>query len=176
MSETGQDIEDIEACVREGRRPRDAGPYRVMLGDALFNFRPILLENPVHTGQDLCGAAALEPPHEHVLFAVQSDGLLEALRMEERFDLREGIEKFLAFRSDRIFRFVINEKDYEWGGVFITGATVLSLAKADPATSGVWLKGADGAAPRRIGPAELVDLSEPGMEQFVTAPMDSPPA
>jgi hypothetical protein len=176
MSEAGKDVEDIEACAREGRRPRDAGPYRVMVGDALFRFHPAVLENAVNTGLDLCAAAALEPPHQHVVFAVQTDGLLEEIRMEERFDLREGIEKFLAFRSDRIFRFLINGSDYEWGGVFITGATILGLAKADPATTGVWLKGSDGGAQRKIGPSELYDLSEPGLEEFVTGPLDSPPA
>lgn len=176
MGEAGRDVEDIEACVREGRRPRDTGPYRVMVGDALFRFQPVTLENPVHTGHDLCGAAALDPPHHHVVFLVQTDGLLEEIRMEESFDLREGVEKFLAFRSDRIFRFLINGAEYDWGGVFLTGATILKLAKADPATTGVWLADPEGGEGRQIGPSELVDLSEPGMEEFVTRPLDSPAA
>jgi hypothetical protein len=147
-----------------------------MVGDALFRFHPVVLEEAVHTGRDLCGAAALAPAEQHVIFAVQTDGLLEEIRLDETFDLREGIEKFLAFRNDRIFRFLLNGGDYQWGGAFITGATLLSLAKADPAVTGVWLKGSEGGASRRIGPSELYDLSEPGLEEFVTGPLDSPPA
>ena len=168
MSESEHDdVEDIEACVREGRRPRDTGPYRVLIGDGLFRFHPVIIDAAAQTGRSLCELAALSPPERHVLFAVQSDGLLEEIRLEEAVDLREGIEKFLAFQNDRIFRFLLNGADYQWGGAFITGATLVSLAKADAATHVAWLKTEDGGK-RRIGPSELVDLSESGLEEFTT--------
>ncbi len=78
------DVEDIEACVREGRRPRDAGPYRVLIGDGLFRFHPVIIDEAALTGRSLCEKAALTPPERHVLFAVQSDGLLEEIRLEEQ--------------------------------------------------------------------------------------------
>ncbi len=99
-----------------------------------------------------------------------ADGLLEEIRLEEAIDLREGVEKLLAFRTDRIFRFLIDGHDYQWGGPFITGATVLNLAKADGDTHGIWLRDADGGE-RQIGLAELVDLSQPGVETFVARPL-----
>ena len=70
---------------------------------------------------------------------------------------------------------MLNGGDYQWGGAFITGATVLSLARLDAAAHQVWMQGEDGAR-RRIGLSELVDLSEPGVEVFITEPLDSAPA
>jgi hypothetical protein len=166
----GVDAEDLEACVREGRRPRETGPYSVQIGDGLFRFRALTCDDAAHTGRSLLELAALAPVEEHVLFAVLADGLLEEIRLEEALDLREGVEKLLAFRSDRIFRFLVNGHDYQWGGPFLSGATVLKLAKADGATHGVWLQDSDGGE-RRIGPSELVDLSQPGLEIFVTRPL-----
>jgi len=102
-----------------------------------------------------------------VLFAVLVDGLLEETRLEESIDLRDRVEKFLAFKSDRIFRLLIDGRDYHWGGAFISGATVLKLSKADQDTHGVWLQNPDGAE-RQIRAGELVDLGQPGVEVFVT--------
>jgi hypothetical protein len=164
------DVEDIEVCVREGRRPREKGPYRVQIGDALFRFRAMTADDASHTGRSLLELAALAPVEQHVLFAVLVDGLLEEIRLEEAIDLREGVEKLLAFRSDRIFRLLVNGHDYQWGGPFITGATVLKLAKADGQTHGVWLQETNGGE-RQIGAAELVDLSQPGIETFVARPL-----
>ena len=86
-------------------------------------------------------------------------------------DLREGIEKLLAFNNDRIFRFTLNGSDLQWGGAFITGATLLGLAKVDPAAHAAWLEDPDGSR-RRIEASQLVDLSQPGVEAFVTEPLD----
>jgi hypothetical protein len=163
------DVEDIEACIREGRRPREKGPYRVQIGDALFRFRAVTADDAAHTGRSLLELAALAPLEQYVLFAVLADGLLEEIRLEEAIDLREGVEKLLAFKSDRIFRLLVNGHDYQWGCPFISGATVLKLAKAGD-RHGVWLQAADGGE-RQIGPAELVDLSQPGIETFITRPL-----
>jgi hypothetical protein len=162
-------VEDIEACAREGRRPRDNGPYRIQVGDALFRFQAVVSPEAVPTGRDLLALAALHP-HEHIVFAVLTDGLLEEIRLEEAIDLRGGVEKFLAFKNDRIFRFLLDGRDYQWGGAYISGATLLKLAKLDPAGHGVWLEIADGEE-RPIRRTELVDLGEPGVEAFVTRPL-----
>lgn len=166
MSET-QEIEDIEACARAGRTPRAAGPYRVSIGDALLNFQPVTVAESVLTGRSLLDLAALQPAEEYALFAVMTDGLLEEIRLDETIDLRAGVERFLAFKSDRIFRFLLDGREYHWGGDFISGATLLSLAKVDAQTHGLWLKGADGSE-RAIGSKQLVDLGQPGVEVFAT--------
>ncbi len=164
------DIEDLEACAREGRRPRNAGPYKVQVGDALFNFQPVVAAEPSYSGREFLELADLKPVEQHVLFAVQVDGLLEEIRLEETVDLRDGVEKFLAFRSDRIFRLFIDGREFHWGGPFISGATVLKLAREDAAGHGVWQQESEGVE-HQIGPAQLVDLSQPGVEVFVTKPV-----
>jgi hypothetical protein len=163
------DIEDIEACAREGRRPRDAGPYRILIGDALLSFQEFVLHEPVPTGRSLRELAALHPAEHHVCFAVLAGGLLEEVRPEESVDIRGGVEKFLAFRSDRIFRLFVDGAELQWGGPFITGATLLKLVGLDPDTHSLTLRHPEGERP--IDRATLVDLAEPGVEDFVTAPL-----
>lgn len=143
------------------------GPYCVLIGDMLSNFRPITVADSVVTGRSLLDLAALHPHEDHALFAQLTDGLLEEIRLEETIDLRVGVERFLAFRSDRIYRFMLDGREFHWGGRFLSGATVLSLAKADPDSFGLWMKGAEGTE-RPIGLKELVDLDLPGIEVFVT--------
>jgi len=166
MTDPSDDIEDIEACAREGRSPRAVGPYRVSIGDALFSFRPVIVEQPLVTGRALRQLAALNPPEHHACFAVFTDGLLEEIRLEESVDLRAGVERFVAFKSDRIFRFTINGAEYQWGGAFITGATVLKLAHTEAHMTRVLLRQPDGSE-RVLAPSSLVDLSEPGVEEFL---------
>jgi hypothetical protein len=166
VSETN-DVEDVQACAQEGRVPRAIGPYRILVGDALLNFQPVTVAETIPTGRGLLGVAALQPVEEYALFAVMSDGLLEEIRLEESIDLRTGVERFLAFKSDRIFRFLLNGREYHWGGDFISGATVLKLAKVGAESHCLWLKAADGSE-RAIGPKQLVDLGQPGVEAFAT--------
>ncbi len=161
------DIEDIQACALEGRAPRAFGPYRIQIGDALLNFSPITVAETVLTGRSLLDLAALRPVEDHVLFAVMSDGLLEEIRLEESIDLRMGVERLMAFKSDRIYRFLLDGREFHWGGRFLSGATVLNLAKVDSKSHGLWLKGDEGVE-RAIGLKELVDLDPPGVETFVT--------
>ncbi|HEY2750485.1 multiubiquitin domain-containing protein [Phenylobacterium sp.] len=163
------DVEDLETCAREGRRPRDNGPYRVQIGDALFKFQPLVAPEASYTGRSLLELAELKPAEQHVLFAVLVDGLLEEIRLEETVDLREGVERFLAFHSDRIFRLLIDRREYHWGGPFISGATVLKLARESLAGHGVWQQ-AEGVE-HRVAATQLVDLSQPGVEIFITRPL-----
>jgi hypothetical protein len=166
------DIEDIEACAREGRRPRDVGPYRILVGDALMRFEVVIVDEPIFSGRALRDHAALHPPEHHVVFAVLSDGLIEEIRLEETIDLRSGVERFIGLKSDRLFRFLIDGSEFQWGGVFITGATVLKLAKLDVEHHGVTMRLADGGE-QAIGRTTLVDLSQTGVEEFVTARLSS---
>ena len=163
-----KDFEDIEQCAKAGRKPRDKGPYRIKIGDKDLNFKPFIIEDPVPTGRQILDLAKLRPAEGYILFQILKDGLLEEIRLEETTDLRErGVEKFLAFRNDRSFRFILDGRQFEWGAELISGLTLKKLAEVDPAKYGVWLK-VHGAEDKIIGNDELVNLSEPGVERFFT--------
>ncbi len=161
------DIEeiDVEAWGQaHGQQPPPlAHRYRVRIDDAY-----VVLHDPVITGRQLLAAAGKHPVDEYLLSLVLRDGQLEDLRLEETVDLqRPGVERFLTWRSDRSFRFVIDGRRFEWGAPSITGLKLKELAGVDPATYGVWLE-VPGTEDRPIADAEAIDLQQPGVERFFT--------
>lgn len=162
-------VEDIETCSRAGRLPRDHGPYRVKVGDVNLNFTPYVIEDPVPTGRQILAITKSKPIEEYVLFQLMTNGQMEELRLDETTDLRsKGVEKFLIFKSDRTFRFMIDDRHLEWGVAQITGRTLLALAETDPNACDIWQK-VPGREDRLIEDTDLVDLSEPGVEHFHTS-------
>lgn len=165
--------EDIGVAAREGRRPRDHGPYKVMIGDASLDFQPVTIRDATPTGRQLLDESGHRPADEHIIFAVLSDGLLDEIPLGESTDLRErGIERFIAFRSDRSFRFLLDGRQVEWGARRISGRTLLALAQADPDKYRVWQQ-VRGGDDKPIGLKDLVDLDEPGVERFFTGQASS---
>lgn len=168
-----QDHEDIQAAALEGRRPRDKGPYQVMVGDESLNYRPAIIQDATPTGRQLLDESGHRPADEHIIFEVRADGLLQEVPLGDPTDLREhGIEKFLAFRSDRSFRFLLDGRQVEWGGRRISGLTLLKLAGLDPTKYRVWQQ-VRGGDDKPIGAKDLVDLADPGVERFFTGQASS---
>jgi len=161
------DIEeiDVEAWGQahgNQRLPR-ASRYRVRI-DA----DRLVVHDPVITGRQLLEAAGKNPVDEYLISLVLRGGQLEDIRLDETIDLqRPGVERFLTWRSDRSFRFVIDGRRFEWGAPYITGLKLKELAGVDPATYGVWLE-VPGAEDRPIADAEAIDLQQPGVERFFT--------
>jgi hypothetical protein len=126
-------------------------------------------DDPIVTGQQLLLKAGKTPAPEHLLFQLLKDGQLEEIRLEETVDLREpGREKFITFLSDRSFRFLVDDRQFEWGLPFITGRKIKKLAGVDPAKFDLWQE-IRGAEDIKIGDTDRVDLSEKGVERFFTA-------
>ncbi len=124
--------------------------------------------DPIVTGQQILEAARLFPTDEYLIFQNLNDGQLEEIRLDESVDLRrDGLERFITFKSDRSFRFTLDGRRFEWGLPFITGLQLKKLAGVDPATYGVWLAQRVGDD-RLIGNKERVDLEGEGVERFFT--------
>lgn len=66
----------------------------------------------------------------------------------------------------------IDKKEYETTDPTVTGKELLKLAGKTPIDQfAIYLRVA-GSQPRRLGPHDHIDLREPGIERFVTLPLD----
>lgn len=164
-----EDLEDNEAGARQGHRPREDGPYRVLIGNAGLNYQAFMIADPVPTGRQLLDAADLRPVEEHEVFSLSADGLLAQVGLDETVDLRaRGIEKFITFRSDRAFRFLLDGREYEWGQAAINETVLREIAHV-PDGQVIELE-------REGGPAQIIDdgaeirLDGRGVEHLRTKP------
>jgi hypothetical protein len=137
--------------------------YRIKIDEEIF-----AVADPVITGLQLLDTAGKRPSDEYLIFYLLPGGQLEEIRLDETVDLRQrGIERFITWRSDRSFRFVIDGRRFEWGAPLITGLKLKQLAGVDPQAYGVWLE-VRGGEDRPVDNAETVDLEAPGVERFFT--------
>jgi len=165
------DIIDIEDCVRRGEAPRAGAQYRIKIGNDRLEYQPYVIADPVPTGAQVLAAAGLQPVADHILIAVLKTGMLEEIRPDETVEIfRRGVERFIAFRSDRSFRFVLNDRRLEWGAKEILGRVLKVLAGADPAKTGVWLERRD-EPDLFIKDDQAAPLSGKEVERFRTAPL-----
>lgn len=145
--------------------------YKLAIGNDRLEYSEIRIYDPVPTGMQILLAAGVTQLVEHLLFQMLHNGLLEEIRPDETTDLRlAGVEKFLIFRSDRTFRFQLDDSSFDWGTAHISGATLKKLAGVDINNNDVWLD-ARGGSDHLIGDKELADLSKPGVERFFTKPV-----
>lgn len=144
------------------------GSYEIQIGDQSLQFASKIVDDPVVTGSQILITAGASPASEFLVFHVLRDGALEVVRPEETVDLRSAdVEKFIVFRSDRSFRIFLDERAFDWGAAYISGATIKRLAGVQGENTDVWLDVA-GGHDRLIDDKEMVDLANPGTERFIT--------
>ena len=165
--------EDLQCAIREGRSLKNVKSFAVLVGDDQLNFQKIRIDDPVPLGRQILEAAGYDDDGDTSLFAITGSGDFEDVRLDEKFDLRSrGAERFIAFCSDRDFRFELNDDQLQWGKPLISGSVLHQLAKAGE-DEAVFLE-VRGGTDRLIEPNELVDLNHPGVERFFTAPKPDP--
>lgn len=163
-----ENTEDIIEALLAGRVIRRQGPYRIMIGNDALQFEPRTIFDPQPTGAQIFEAAGITNLVDYVAYRILQSGLLEELRPDEPTDLRDsGVERFIIFRTDRSFRFLLNDRSFDWGAPHITGLTLKKLAGVDLATMAVWLE-VPGSSSRLIADQEFVNLAEPGVERFLS--------
>jgi hypothetical protein len=164
-------VEDVAMAIASGRGIRDDGPYGIMIGDERLNYRAEVVHSAVVTGAQILAAAGVGGSIEHVAFQVLQGGQLESLRPDESVDLRSaGAEKFVVFRSDRVFRILVDDRTVDWGAVRITGGTIKRLVGFKAFTHDVWQVLPSGED-LLVSDDDFVDLSTPGVERFVVKPI-----
>lgn len=163
------EYDDVGDALREGRSLRPARGYRFLLAQGDLNFISRQVSDPVPLGRQLLEAADLDPRKGFSLFAILPSGSFEDVRLDEPFDLRErGAERFIAFMTDRDFKLTLNGDELRWGKPVISGAVLYGLANPGEGEA-VFLE-VPGGEDRLIEKSELIDLNEPGIERFITAP------
>jgi len=163
------DFDDLGEALREGRVLRPARGYRIRFAQDDLNFRNLDIADPVPLGRQILTVAGRDPLDGYSLFAILPSGDFEDVRLDEAFDLRErGAERFVAFQTDRDFKLTLNDHQLEWGKPAIGGAALYALANIGD-DEAVFLE-VRGGEDRLIEPADLIDLTAPGIERFITAP------
>ncbi|MEO6003422.1 MAG: multiubiquitin domain-containing protein [Opitutus sp.] len=161
--------EDVAIAIREGRPLRPADFYRIIVADEQLHNRDVEVTDPVPTGRQILQAASINEVGDYSIFAILPSGEFEDLRLDETYDLRgRGAERFVIFKSDRNFKFTINDRQLEWGKPAISGATLHALANGGQHEA-IFLE-VLGGTDRLIEPHDLVDLNAPGIEHFITGP------
>lgn len=163
------DIDDVGDAIREGRALREAAAYRIRFGLDGLNFRNINVPDPVPTGRQILASAGLDHRTDYILYAYLDTGDFEDVRLDETFDLRgKGAERFIAFKSDRDFKFSLNDRQLAWGHANMLGSVLYDLAETSP-DDAVFLE-VRGGEGRLIEPDDRINLDASGIERFITAP------
>lgn len=145
--------------------------FRIQFAHEGFDFEPATINDPVPTGEQLLATAGLRPAREHLLFQLLPSGALEEIRPDETVDLRApGREQFVSFRSDRSFRFHIDDQARDWGQQRISALHLKQIAQVDPASHDVFHL-VVGGRDQLIRDADTFDLDRAGVERFATAPI-----
>ena len=116
------------------------------------------------TGKDILSSAGRPTTPEQIVLQLLYSGGMESIRLDERINLTLG-NKFVVSSGDRIYRFTINGKPYEWPHRFISGELLRTLAGNHPQTE-IELIDPHGAVVVAFN--ERVDLTLPGVETFVS--------
>lgn len=163
------EYDDVGEAIREGRALLPAKAYRIQFALDNLDFRPLEVPDPIPLGRQILEAAGLEPEDGYSLFAILRAGDFEDVRLNEPFDLRGvGAERFVAFLTDRDFKFEVKSHQAFWGNPTISGEILEKLAMPGP-DEAVFLE-VRGGMDLLIEPEMLVDLTAPGVERFYNAP------
>ena len=127
------------------------------------------MDDPVPTGRQILACAGLNPEEGWSLFAILPSGDFEDVRLDETFDLRgNGAEEFIAFQTDRDFKFTLKGNQLEWGKPAISGRELGKLAELKEGEA-VFLE-VPGGEDRLVSENDLIPLTKPGIEHFIVAP------
>ena len=163
------DCDDLGEALREGRPLKLAHSYRILFAQGNLEFQPLTVSDPVPLGRQILEAAGLKPEAGYSLFGILPSGDFEDVRLDEAFDLRQmGAERFVVFLTDRTFKLTLDDAQIKWGEPVMNGAVLYELAKLSNEEA-VFLE-VPGGKDRLIDPGETINLAEPGIERFITAP------
>jgi hypothetical protein len=142
-------------------RPPHAGVFSVSVND-----RPLQLDDPKPAARQVLVAAGFNPADECVLIQVLRDST-RSVALDETIDLRgPDKEVFWAFKMDRVFRFTLDGRGFEWGAALIAEPSVRSIAHVDE--NKILVLERKDQPDQELGPNDEVRLCEAGTEHLRT--------
>jgi len=104
--------------------PRVSGPFSTTINGNLVRF-----SDPVPSARQILSEANFVPADECILIQILPHGT-RSVGLDETVDLRrQGVEVFWAFKADRIFRFTVDERGFEWGAPTIKESMLRVIAR-----------------------------------------------
>lgn len=142
------------------RRPNPDGTYSTTVNGAA-----VISMEPTPTGAHILDKADLKPVTDYILIQLLGNSS-RSIELDETVDLRApGTEAFRAFKSDRIFRFTLNDHGFDWGAPKITESELRALGHVrDDEVIVIERDGHD----VELKAAEILDLAAPGTEHLFT--------
>lgn len=176
----GGDMEDHASIAHPVRDDRDEGTgerrattYRLAFGREGLNFESLDFADPAPTNVQILFAAGIRATIEWAVIALLPGGGMEEINPERPFDLRgRGVERVVAFRTDRIYRARLLDRPLVWGRASITGTELLALAGTGE-DEALFLD-VPGGTDRHIGPSDVLDLGGAGVERILAGPKPEP--
>ena len=164
------DYDDLGDALREGRPLRPAREYRFLLAQGDLNFQSRHVGDPVPLGRQLLEAAGLDPQGGYSLFAILPTGDFEDVTAQRALRPARARRRALHRLPDRSRFQAHPQRRRSCAGASrsISGAVLYGLAKPGEGEA-VFLE-VRGGEDRLIEPGDLVDLTQPGIERFITAP------
>ncbi len=160
---------DIENWVRKQPDSQipEAESYLLRLwdGDGFDEKRSLSDSDP--TGRQILEKFERFPADEHVLLYLPRSEKLQAIELDETIDLRaRGPERFFAFKTDRLFNFIVNGRRFSWGASEISVAIIRLVARI-PDSEMLFLERFD-EHDQELADVGTVRLSGKGVERIVS--------
>jgi hypothetical protein len=156
-----------------GAEPHNPAPFGYQLAVADLAFQNFPITDPVPVGSQILLGAGLRPAESFSLVALLPSGDFEDVGLNQTYDLRgKGVEKFIAFQSDRLFRLNANGSELLWGLSSIAGTILRVLTGAKP-DQALYLD-VPGGQDKLIPDDGVLDLTAPGVEHVVLGPKPIP--
>jgi len=150
----------ISPASAEMRKPGHDGKFFTTVNGTEVKF-----SEPAPKGEHILDVAGLRPADDFALIQLLYHSS-RSVGLDETVDLRaEGTEVFRAFKTDRIFRFTVNGRGYEWGVDKIPEAELRSITRTrEDEVLVLEREGRD----VELAPTDVLDLGAAGTEHLVT--------
>ncbi|SFV29445.1 multiubiquitin domain-containing protein [Hyphomicrobium facile] len=139
--------------------------HRYSVTDATLDAKTVKIDHPNPTGAEILAAVGLIPPDEHILLGIMPNGDFEDVRLTEH--TANETRKFIAFHSDRLYRFTLDTRQLGWGEPSISGSILEKLLGPADIGKDIVQRRHDGTE-TVIEKGSIVRLDEQGTEHLVT--------